>query len=230
MQQPSPELDARQRSNREAALSEVLSSYVEPRAVSYRFVAAFVVLGLAGCVAIAWAASQIPTQLPVRFETGRSETLEQGVAAFNRGDWDDAERLLRQAAAYSPQAAARLDDYAERLALIRRDGERLARAEEALEANEPERALEQVALIGANSPLFAQAEVLSRAARAQAEASTLAKQAARLEAEAERQASRAAMARTFAPAPEAPPPRAPGQRRGDRNAARNGAHAADEAW
>lgn len=227
MQQEAIDQDARERVNREAALSEVLSSYVEPRAVSYRFVAAFVVAGLALCVSIAWAASQVPTELPLRFEASASDGFAQGVAAFNRGDWDEAERLLRHAAAQSPHVSARVADFAERLALIRRDGERLARAEEALGAGDPERALEQVQLIGANSPLFAQAEVLSRAARTQAETAALAKQAAKLEAEAERQASRAAVARTFAPAPEAPPPRSSSRRRraSDQPAARG-----DEAW
>jgi hypothetical protein len=162
--------EAELRGSREAALSEVLSSYVEPRNVSYRFVAAFVVLGLAGCLSIAWAASALPAQPPVRFEFGTSELMTRGVAAFNRGDWDEAERLLAQAAQRTHQPVPRLEDYRERLALIRRDGERLAHAEDALEADEPEQALWLLAGIGANSPLFAQAEVLGRAARAQAQA------------------------------------------------------------
>jgi len=227
MQQSLQQQEALLRGSREAALSEVLSSYVEPRAVSYRFVAAFVVAGLLGCVALAWAASQVPTRSPVRFEAGASDLMARGVAAFHRGDWDEAERLLREAAAHSPQAQARFADYAERLVLIRRDGERLARAEEALEAGDPERALDQLASIGANSPLFAQAEVLSRAARARAEALALIKQTAQLEAEAERQASRAAVARTFAPAPAAPPPRPSVRRTGPGQPAR---HVGEEAW
>jgi hypothetical protein len=225
MQQEALDLEARERVNREAALSEVLSSYVEPRAVSYRFVAAFVVAGLALCVSIAWATSQVLTELPVRFEAAASDTFERAVTAFNRGDWDESERLLRQVASQSPHIAARVADYAERLSLIRRDGERLARAEEALAVGDPERALEQAQLVGANSPLFPQAEVLSRAARAQAETALLAKQAARLEAEAEREASRAAMARTFAPAPDAPP-RPTARRRGRSPGTQRG----DEAW
>jgi hypothetical protein len=202
-QEPTPE----QRVSREAALSEVLSSYIERRAVSYRFVAVFVVLGLVGSVTLAWTASMATARPSLRFEAAGSELMRRGVAAFDRGDWDEAERILREAAEAAPRVPVRLSDYAERLALIRRDGERLARAEEALEADSPARALAQVALIGANSPLFAQAEVLSRAARAQAEAELLAEQAAQLEAEAERQASRAAVARALPPAPAAPPPR-----------------------
>ncbi|HEX6239434.1 MAG TPA: hypothetical protein VFZ61_01020 [Polyangiales bacterium] len=232
MQGSQPQDDAQLRGNREAALSEVLSSYVEPRSVSYRFVAAFVVLGLLGCISIAWAASAAPLEPPVRFEQGTSGLMERGVVAFNRGDWDEAERLLRQVAARSPQPLPRLEDYMERLALIRRDGDRLAHAEEALEADEPERALEQLAAIGANSPLFAQAEVLGRAARAQVEAAAHAREAdrleaeaGRLEAEAERQASGGAVARTLPPAPEAPP-RSP-RRRGKHGADRV---RSDEAW
>jgi tetratricopeptide (TPR) repeat protein len=227
MQQEALDLEARERLNREAALTEVLSSYVEPRAVSYRFVAAFVLAGLTLCGSIAWAASRALTDLPVRFEAAAEGGFERGVTAFNRGDWDEAERLLRQAASQSPHISARVADYADRLQLIRRDGERLARAEEALAVGVPEAALEQVQLIGANSPLFPQAEVLSRAARAQAEAALLAKQAAKLEAEAERQASRAAVARTFAPAPEAPPRQA--MRRRARSGVQ-GTQRGDEAW
>lgn len=215
--------------SREAALSEVLSSYVEPRAVSYRFVVAFALLGLLGCISLAWAASRVPSHPPVRFELGGSELMARGVAAYNRGDWDEAEKLLSRAAASAPELQARLADYAVRLSLIRRDGERLARAEEALEGDDPERALEQLAAIGANSPLFAQAEVLGRAARAQADTAALARQAAELEAEAERQASGAAMARTFAPAPEAPPARTVTRRRGVARG-RAPTHTGDEAW
>jgi hypothetical protein len=229
MQQAQLQQEAEQRVGREAALHEVLSSYVERRAVSYRFVATFTVLGLLGSVALAWTASMATARPPLRFEAAGSELMQRGVAAFNRGDWDEAERLLREAAQQSARVPARLEDYAERLALIRRDDERLARAEEALEADDPMRALEQVASVGANSPLFAQAEVLSRAARAQAEAEQLAEQAAQLEAEAERQASGTAMARTLPPAPMAPPPRA-GHRRGAGPSIRRGGAGPDEAW
>src|SRR5688500_7621948 len=126
MQGFQPQQEAEVRGSREAALSEVLSSYVEPRSVSYRFVGAFVVLGLLGCISIAWAASAVPLEPPVRFEQSASDLMARGVVAFNHGEWDDAERLLRQAAAQSPHSVPppRLQDYMERLALIRRDGER----------------------------------------------------------------------------------------------------------
>lgn len=217
--------ETRARALREAALSEVLSSYVEPRAVSYRFVAGFVVAGLLGCISVAWTASQLPSHAPARFEAAAPESLEKGIAAFNRGDWDEAERLLRKTAPHSPQVAARLEDYGERIALIRRDGERLARAEEALDGGDPEQALALAGTVGANSPLYAQAEVLSRAARAQAEAASLAQQAARLE----HAASRSAVARTYGPAPELPPVRPAGRRHSDHSAHAGGV-SADEAW
>lgn len=152
-------------SPREAELHEVLASYVEPRAVSYGFVIAFVVLGLAGCVWMAWAVSRAPTQIPLRFERGASEALERGIAAFRRGDWDEAEHLLSQARQMAPEAALRLDDYLERLALIRRDQERLARAEAALAQGDLERALAFAGLIGPGSPLHDAAELLTQRIR-----------------------------------------------------------------
>lgn len=212
------------RGSREAALSEVLSSYVEPRHVSYRFVAGFVVLGLVGCLSVAWAASALPAQPPVRFELGTSELMARGVAAFDRGDWDEAGRLLDQAAERAHQPVPRLQDYRERLALIRRDGERLAHAEDALEAEEPERALLLLAGIGANSPLFAQAEVLGRAARAQAQAAQAAHKAEPPAPEA------AAQTDALADPPQgSAEPHARSSRRRTRPAARTDANA-DEAW
>ena len=229
MQGSQPQDEAQLRGSREAALSEVLSSYVEPRSVSYRFVGAFVVLGLVGCISVAWAASAAPVAPPVRFEQGSSDLLGRGVAAFNHGEWDEAERLLRQAAESTPQPQPRLEDYMERLALIRHDGERLAHAEEALEADEPERALELLAGIGANSPLFAQAEVLGRAARAQAEAAVQARDAevgGTEPEQAEPTLDSAGMADRLLPVPESPQ-RATRRRR--RGAGRAGTRA-DEAW
>lgn len=173
-------LDAR--SAREAELVEVLSSYVEPRAVSYRFVVAFVVLGLLACVGVAWTASQARMRPPVRFEPRAHETLARGVAAFERGHWDESERLLLAARESGQVPTQRLEDYLERLALVRRDSERLVRAEEALNVDEPERALALTALITANSVLFPQAEVLGRAARARAAQLAANKQAAGMQA------------------------------------------------
>ncbi len=172
------------RSAREAELVEVLSSYVEPRAVSYRFVIAFVLLGLLGCVAVAWAASQAETHPPIRFEPRAQETLARGIAAFERGQWDESERLLLAARESNQVPTQRLEDYLERLALVRRDSERLMRAEEALEVGEPERALALTALIAANSALFPQAELLSRSARARAEQLAAKKLTAQAQAEA----------------------------------------------
>jgi hypothetical protein len=195
------------RSAREAELVEVLSSYVEPRAVSYRFVVAFALLGLLGCVGVAWAASQAQTRPPIRFEPRAQETLARGIAAFERGQWDESERLLVAARESGQVPTQRLEDYLERLALVRRDSERLMRAEEALEVGEPERALALTALIAANSALFPQAELLGRAARARAEQMAAKKLAAQMDVEAARQASPVSVVRSDEPDPSrgAPP-------------------------
>jgi len=192
--------EADARSAREAELVEVLSSYVEPRVVSYRFVVGFVLVGLMGSVFVAWTASQAQMSAPIRFEPEAQENLERGIQAFERGEWDESERLLLAARQSGQVAPQRLDDYLERLALLRRDSERLLRAEEALEVGEPERALALAGLVAANSAFFAQAEVLSRAARAQAAEIAAKKAAAQSEAEAALKAARAAAARNVVPA------------------------------
>lgn len=202
------------RSAREAELVEVLSSYVEPQAVSYRFVVGFVLVGLLGCVSVAWAASRAEMHVPIRFEPGAQESLERGVRAFERGDWDESERLLLAARASAQVAPQRLEDYLERLALVRRDSDRLLRAEEALEVGDPERALALTTLVASNSAFFAQAEVLSRAARARAEELAAKKLAAQMDTEAARQASRPAAPRTFVPATPVEAPHLRPARRG----------------
>ena len=164
---------------READLSEVLALYAEPRAVSYGFVIGFVLLGLLGSVLVALAGARVKRSRPLRFETNVTSSFERGVAAYKRGEWDEALRAMRQAeravhpsyAARAPEGALRpppprVADYIERLSLVHRDGERLTRAEQALDADEPERALVLAALVAPNSPLFAQAEGLGRKARA----------------------------------------------------------------
>lgn len=219
------------RSAREAELVEVLSSYVEPRVVSYRFVVGFVLLGLLGCVSVAWAASQAQTHIPIRFEPRAQQNLELGIGAFERGDWDESERLLLSARQSGQVAPQRLDDYLERLALVRRDSERLLRAEEALEVGEPERALALTALVAANSAFYAQAEVLSRAARARAEEIAAKKLAAQMDTEATHQASRAAVVRTYVPESPAEASHVKTHKRGARTpAARTGDRATDADW
>lgn len=159
--------DSRTRAAREAELSEVLSSYVEPRAVSYTFVVSFVVVGLLLCVSVAWAASSRPRAPAFRIQEAAPESFERGVEAYRRNEWDEALQQMRQARAQASKPDPRVDDYIERLELIRVDGERLARAEEALAADHPARALALAGLIAPNSPLFPQAELLERTARAQ---------------------------------------------------------------
>jgi hypothetical protein len=155
---------------REAELLEVLSAYAEPRAVSFRFVVAFVLLGLLGCASLAWLAAGAPAHEPLRFEPEPAASFQRGIGAFRAADWDAALKLMREARAAAQRPLPRVEDYIERLELILRDEERLSRAQQALEASEPERALGAAALIAANSPLFAQAEGLSRRARAQLQA------------------------------------------------------------
>lgn len=161
--------DNQARAAREAELSEVLSSYADPRAVSYRFVSGFVLLGLVLSASVALAGAHAPRTRPFRLEPAPPASFQLGVAAYERGDWDEALKAMRatQAAAVFP--LARVADYIERLDLVHQDGVRLVRAEEALDADEPERALVLSALVAPNSPLFAQAEGLGRKARARME-------------------------------------------------------------
>jgi hypothetical protein len=156
---------------REAELVEVLASYAEPRAVSFRFVAVFALLGLLACASLAWLTARAPRRVPLRFEPEPTASFQRGVQAFRSGDFREALHFMREAQSALRHPVPRVEDYIERLELIRRDEERLERAEQALEANEPARALALTALFAPNSPLFAQAEGLGRNARAQLERS-----------------------------------------------------------
>jgi len=161
--------DNEARAAREAELLQVLSSYADPRAVSYRFVLAFVLLGLLLSASVAFAGARSRRQQPFRFEAAMPASFARGVRAYENGDWDEALKAMQEAQRASTVPAPRLVDYIERLALVQRDGERLAKADEALDADEPERALVLAALVAPNSPLFSQAEGLGRKARARLE-------------------------------------------------------------
>jgi hypothetical protein len=158
--------------SREAELLEVLSAYAEPRVVSFRFVAAFVLLGLLGCASLAWLAAGAPRHQPLRFEAAPAAGFQRGVGAFRAADWDEALRLMREAQGALDEPLPRVEDFIDRLELIRRDEERLVRVEQALAANDAARALGVAGLIAPNSPLFAQAEGLSRRARVQLQSSS----------------------------------------------------------
>jgi hypothetical protein len=157
---------------REAELLEVLSAYAEPRAVSFRFVAGFVLLGLVSCASLAWLVAGAPRREPLRLEPSAAAGFQRGVGAFRAADWDEALRLMREAQSALDEPLPRVEDFVERLELILRDEERLSRVEQALAESDPARALSVAALIAPNSPLFAQAEGLERKARTQLQAST----------------------------------------------------------
>lgn len=161
--------DNQARLAREAELSEVLSSYADPRAVSYRFVLGLTLAGLLLSASVALAGARSTKRVPFRLEGPPPAAFARGVAAYERGDWEEALLSLREACRAGQARPARVDDYMERLALVQRDGERLTNAEEALDADEPERALVLASMVAPNSPLFAQAEGLGRKARAQME-------------------------------------------------------------
>lgn len=166
---PERQDDDQARAAREAELAEVLSSYADPRIVSYRFVVGFVVVGLLGSALVASTFAGRPLRQPLRFEAPAPEAYAHGVAAYQRGDWHEAELAMHDAARRAAGPAPRVADYLERLDLVHQDGDRLSKAEEALEADEPERALVLVAQVASSSPLFAQAEGLGRKARARME-------------------------------------------------------------
>jgi hypothetical protein len=152
---------------REAELSEVLSAYAETPPVSYGFVLGFVLLGLLVCTLLAWFATRAPHSAPLHFEPEVGATFQRGVQAFRAGEWADALRMMRQARAELDGRVARVEDYIVRLELIEHDEQHLVQAVRALARGDAQAALLLAARIAPNSPLFAQAESLSRKARAQ---------------------------------------------------------------
>jgi tetratricopeptide (TPR) repeat protein len=130
-------------------------------------VAVLVAGGLVLCAATSLAVSGLPRGAPrARSPDGEAVAIARGVEAYQRDEWEVAEGAFREVLAGAP-GHARAQDYLERLALIRRDAERLRRAEEALVAGEPERASLLASAVAPNSPLFAQSERVARGAREQ---------------------------------------------------------------
>jgi TPR repeat protein len=124
--------DNQARLARDAELSEVLSSYADPRTVSYAFVLGFTLFGLALSALVALAGARATKQVPFRLEAAPPAAYARGVAAYERGDWEEALQALREASSAGAAGSARIDDYIERLTIVQRDGDRLSNAEEAL--------------------------------------------------------------------------------------------------
>jgi hypothetical protein len=138
-----------------------------PAPTGWASVVALVVLGLVLCSAVAATVARLPRHAPrPRSPEGESGTISRGVEAYRRGEWEAAEGAFREVLVQAP-GHARAQDYLERLAMIRRDAERLRRAEEALVAGEPERASLLASAVAPNSPLFAQSERVARSASEQ---------------------------------------------------------------
>jgi hypothetical protein len=132
-------------------------------------VAACVLAGAALCLLMAVSAAGMPQGAPpARAAEADPKVFGRGVLAYQNGEWEDAEVAFREVITRTPNHARALD-YLERLSLIRRDAERIRRAEEALVAGEPRRASLLASSVAANSPLFAQSERLARSAHDQLE-------------------------------------------------------------
>jgi hypothetical protein len=92
----------------------------------------------------------------------------QAVEAYENGDWNAAVRNFELILQQVPRHARTLD-YLDRIELTMMDAERLRRAEEALVADRPEEAERLALSVPPNSPLYAQAEAVSRTARTRSE-------------------------------------------------------------
>jgi hypothetical protein len=138
-----------------------------PAPVGWASVAALVAAGLFLCSATTLAVARLPRHAPrARSPEGEAGAIARGVEAYKRGEWEAAEGAFRDVLAQAP-GHARAQDYLERLALIRRDAERLRRAEEALVAGDPQRASLLASAVAPNSPLFAQSDRVARSASEQ---------------------------------------------------------------
>jgi len=151
---------------RESQLLRALAEQTAPRPVSWLMIAGLVVVG--GAVSVLLVRSLGPLHhapRSVREQSVDPELLRAAVSAYERADWDSAERLFRTIHERYPENA-RSQDYLDRIELTRRDAERLTRAEEALVAGQPERARQLAERVAPNSRLYAQAEGVTRSALA----------------------------------------------------------------
>jgi tetratricopeptide (TPR) repeat protein len=123
--------------------------------------------GFAASVGVAWmvaGAQHVPHRtFPASADPG---LMSQAVEAYEHGEWNAAVRTFEQILQNAPRHARTLD-YLDRIELTMMDAERLRRAEEALVADHPREAERLALSVPPNSPLYAQAEAVSRTARAQ---------------------------------------------------------------
>src|SRR5688500_5535044 len=146
-----------------------LASLGAPRSqpLSWAAVASLVLLGLAMCAGAAVAAGSVAARPRPRPAPQADPTLlAEAVQAYEAGEWEEAERAFRKVLEQAPEPA-RAQDYLDRLALTRKDAERLTQAEEALVAGDPRLASQLASAVAPSSPLFAQAERVARSAHEQ---------------------------------------------------------------
>lgn len=155
--------------SRDGADLELTVGRSEPKPLSWPSVAALTLVGGALIVGFVGSVAHGPKR-PVREAHAAQDIPELGAAieAYRAQQWDDAERMFQAIQARHP-GDGRVQSYLERIALTRRDAERLAQAEEALVAGDLERARTLAAAVPPNSALFAQAERLARGAGGDAE-------------------------------------------------------------
>jgi hypothetical protein len=152
---------------REAELLRALGEHTAPRPVSWALALGLVLGGGAFVTLVVRSVGQMTERPTVVLEqTVDPELWSRAVSAYKRADWDAAQRLFSGLRERYPDNS-RAKDYLDRIELTRRDAELLDRAEEALVGGQPERARVLSERVAANSPLFAQAETLSRNAQAQ---------------------------------------------------------------
>ncbi|MFT3921236.1 MAG: hypothetical protein QM778_01750 [Myxococcales bacterium] len=151
---------------RESQLLRALAEQTAPRPVSWLMVVALVVVGSAAILLLVGSLGPLRHKPRLTLEPPVDpQLLKAAVSAYERADWDSAERYFRTIHERYP-ANARSQDYLDRIELTRRDAELLARAEESLVAGQPERARILSERVSPNSRLFAQAEGVTRSALA----------------------------------------------------------------
>ena len=152
---------------RETDLLRTLGDQVAPRPVSWLVLVGLIFAGSALLLLLVSSLGPLRRKPQSALEQPADQALlSAAVSAYERADWDGAERLFRTIHERFPDNA-RSQDYLDRIELTRRDAEILARAEEALVAGQPVRARQLSERVAPNSRLFAQAEGLTRSAMAQ---------------------------------------------------------------
>src|SRR4051794_25371697 len=114
---------------RESELLRALGEQTAPRPVSWLMLVGLILAGSGALVLLVSSLGPLRRKpVPELEQRADPELMTAAVSAYERADWDGAERLFRTIHGRFPDNT-RSQDYLDRIELTRRDAETLARAE-----------------------------------------------------------------------------------------------------